>query len=177
MSAATGWEGILEPGEEILWQGRPDAEIRWSDLRPQKLVFGLFYAGFAVFWMVAAGGMVWGGPMGGGPFALFPLFGIPFLLIGLNIMGGHVIWDAYKRGRTWYTLTDRRAFAATAVLGIKRLRAVRIEEATPAEMTADVPPSLRIGPRVGEMVVFEHAPGARDAFRHLRGIQARLRRA
>ena len=173
----SGWEGILEPGEEILWQGRPDAAPRWGDLKPRRVLFGLFYAGFALFWMAMAGGMVWGGPMGGGPFALFPLFGIPFLIVGLNVMGGHVIWDAFRRARTWYTVSDRRAFVATNLFGLKRLKGVRVNADTPMELSGDVPPSLRVGPRMGDRVVFEHVADARDAFRHLRAVQARSRRA
>ena len=57
MSGATapaGWEGILDPGERILWQGRPVPGIVW---RPQQMVtflFGLAFAGFALFWMLMA---------------------------------------------------------------------------------------------------------------------------
>ena len=176
-AAASGWEGILEQGETILWQGRPDTAVDLLQIKSFNVLFGLAYAGFALFWMSMSAAMVWSGPMGGGPFALFPLFGLPFFVIGLNVMGGKVFWDAYRRRRTWYTLTDRRAFEATSLFGIRRLRSVPVEAATPVERL-DVPPdSIRIGPHVGDKVIFQRLPDMSEPYRHLRAIRARSRRA
>ena len=141
------------------------------------MIFGLAYAGFAVFWMTMSASMVWGSPLGAGPFALFPLFGLPFFVIGLNVMGGKVFWDAYRRARTWYTLTDRRAFVATALFGIRRLRSVPVEAMTPVERVDSPADSIRVGPHVGDKVVFERLSDMSEPYRHLRGVKARLRRA
>ena len=98
-----GWEGILQPGERILWQGRPD---RAFALKPQhilSLIFGLVFAGFALVWMVMAaraGGLFWS-------------FGLIHFAVGLGLaIGPPLAWMIRRRG-TWYTLTDRRAFIAT----------------------------------------------------------------
>jgi hypothetical protein len=112
-----GWEDILQKGERILWQGRPERGIAWSELVDPKTPFGLFFAGFAAFWIYTAASMGRGTGIGG----VFPLFGIPFLLVGLHLAFGRVFWSAYARGRTHYTLTDRTAFIATEVMGRRRL--------------------------------------------------------
>ena len=50
-----GWEGILQPGEQILWQGQPRAGDRMGTLsimRASSLVW--FFGGFAAFWILMA---------------------------------------------------------------------------------------------------------------------------
>lgn len=112
-----GWEGILQPGERILWQGRPAAGFRGADLLDKRTPFGLAVAGFALFWMATAAAMAGPGPFGWA----FPLFGLPFLLIGLNMAVGQPLRDALRRRGTFYTLTDRAAFIATQGPGARRL--------------------------------------------------------
>lgn len=103
MTAAPGWEGILDAGERILWQGRPDGGFRFKPGNIATFVFGLLFAGFAVFWMVmasAAGGGFW-------------MFGLIHFAVGIGLSFGAIFWGTYRRNRTWYTLSDRRAFIAT----------------------------------------------------------------
>lgn len=98
-----GWEGILDPDERILWQGRPDPGFRMDLARVFPAVFGLFFAGFATFWMVMAsraGGIFW-------------MFGLLFFFVGLGMILSSIFGDTIKRRGSWYTLTDRRAFIAT----------------------------------------------------------------
>ncbi|MGP6087236.1 aspartate carbamoyltransferase catalytic subunit [Antarctobacter jejuensis] len=100
-----GWEGLLDPGERILWQGRPGAAVRIGTGDIILMVFGIFFAGFALFWMVTAsqaGGIFW-------------LFGLIHFCVGLGIILWPVLGRPYLRRHTWYTLTDRRAFIATDV--------------------------------------------------------------
>ena len=143
MSAAPpGWEGILENGEEILWQGRPDSRVSFHDLRPMQVVTGLFFTGFALFWIFQAARIT---SMGNAPWfaRLFPLFGIPFVLAGLNMLGGSALLDAYKRRYTWYTLTNRRAFVATDVPLLGRgLKSWDITPATEIEFDGRDPGTL-----------------------------------
>ena len=66
-------------------------------------VFGLIFAGFALIWMglaASAGGYFW-------------MFGLLHFCVGLGIMLAGPLGGAFVRRRTWYTLTDRRAFVAT----------------------------------------------------------------
>ena len=118
-----GWEGILDEGEQILWQGRPDPRLRVGDFFGFRLFFALFFTGFAVLWISAAR---WMNP--GDGFDFFPLFGVPFVLIGLYMMIGAPIWDAHLRRNTWYTLTDRAAFIATDLRGKRKLERYGLED-------------------------------------------------
>ena len=97
----------LFEGEKVLWTGKPI-----SGAAPNKLmlipstIFGMFFAGFACFWM-------WGAATGmgrghGAPIP-FVLFGLPFLLVGLGVAFGPWIFPAIKARNTTYVLTDRRA--------------------------------------------------------------------
>jgi hypothetical protein len=99
-----GWEGILSPGERILWQGRPNARFT---LRGHSLAL-VFVGG--VFTAVALLFIAVGIAVGDLIFALFPLI---HLGAGLAMMIGPPLFGAHARRNTWYTLTDRRAVIAT----------------------------------------------------------------
>ena len=125
--APDGWEDILSPGETILWHGRPDSRIAWKGLLSLRSLHGAAFAAFALFWMLQASRVTGfmtefrltsaqGEPMGGFS-GYFPYFGLIFLAAGLYTMVGRLVWDAMKRRRTWYTLTDRAAYIATDLLG------------------------------------------------------------
>lgn len=97
----------LAPGERLLWSGRP-----------QKLhapggmgrIFAVFFLGFACFWELMALQTL---SLGAGLIGIiFPLFGIPFILVGLkmlfpNLLGGRRIQN------TVYAITDQRALIVT----------------------------------------------------------------
>jgi hypothetical protein len=129
-----GWEDIFDDDETIVWQGRPDTVVVWSNLLSFESIFGLVFAGFAVFWlsnvlpMLGIGSGVFGSAFArhSGPpliFSLiFPTVGIAFVFIGLYMVIGRLFWDAYLRGRTWYTLSTRAAYIATEVWGKRRLK-------------------------------------------------------
>lgn len=165
-----GWEGILDPGERILWQGRPVPGIVWKPLHFMTMGFGLMFAGFALVWMIMAAQ----GPPG------FWMFGLGHFSIGLGIAFGPPLWGAYKRARTWYTLTDRRAFIATdlPVFG-RRLQSWPIDEDTVLEFEDDEPGSIwfatrRVRTKSGTRTVkigFERVSGARDLFSLIRKVQ------
>ncbi|MGY3437856.1 MULTISPECIES: aspartate carbamoyltransferase catalytic subunit [unclassified Marinovum] len=99
----SGWDGLLNPGETITWQGRPDPAFALTGGMIVQGVFGLFFAGFAVVWMVLAAG----GPSG------FWMFGLLHFSVGLGIGAHGLVWPTYRRRHTWYTLTTERAFIAT----------------------------------------------------------------
>ena len=101
--SATGWEQILDKGEKILWQGRPDISIHFKPANIVPMIFGGIFAGFAVFWMVMAastGGFFW-------------MFGLLHFAVGMMLAVGPLLWGPYKRAHTWYTLTNRRAIIST----------------------------------------------------------------
>jgi hypothetical protein len=65
---------------------------------------------FAAFWIIMASGMTKGVPRSLGPWMLFPLFGIPFLLVGLGVMLGP-LWVYLGARKTVYAVTEKRALA------------------------------------------------------------------
>jgi len=134
--APPGWEGLLDPGERILWQGRPDGTVV---LRPRNIalfLFGLAFAGFALFWMVMAaqaGGMFWA-------------FGLIHFSVGLALSFGAIFWSAFRRRHSWYTLTDRRAFIATDLpLKGKQLKSYPITDDTALRYDQGQPASVWFG--------------------------------
>lgn len=100
--STSGWEGILNKDEKILWQGRPEGGYYLKPGNIPTFGFGLVFAGFALFWMIMAA-------QGGGGFWMF---GLIHFSIGIGMSFGAVFYSAYKRRNSWYTLTDSRAFIA-----------------------------------------------------------------
>lgn len=105
----------LEPSEQLLWVGQPHPG-RFGRMAIPLVLFGIPWTAFAVFWVaMASGPMFFGaggannaGPGVGGFFVCFPLFGLPFILIGLFFLTSPY-WLRRKAKRTCYALTDRRA--------------------------------------------------------------------
>ncbi|MGA9139556.1 MAG: PH domain-containing protein [Methanocella sp.] len=106
---------MLSPGEKLLWSGQPPGKLlvfRASDLA--LMPFALFWTGFSLLWEFAA----LAGVLSGGfdLFSLcFPLFGVPFVLIGVYLLFGRFVMDVVTRRRTYYALTDRRVFVLTTL--------------------------------------------------------------
>ena len=133
MSVPAGWEGILEEGEKILWQGRPDGRLRPGLRQLGGALFGLVFAGFALFWMLMAaaeGGSFW-------------IYGLGHFALGMALAVGPIAYDVIRRRRTWYTLTDRRAFIATDMpLVGRRLAFYPIRPDSPVRLLQTRPPSV-----------------------------------
>ena len=96
----------LREDEELRWSGQPQVG-RFVLKSLPILLFGIPFAGFAVFWICAASGFKIPDFSEGG-FSLFPLFGIPFLLIGLGMLSAP-FWAARKAKKTIYAVTNQRA--------------------------------------------------------------------
>ncbi len=128
-----GWEGILAEGETVLWQGQPDGALAMDWSRADEAGMGAFFVLFSLVWMggaAQAGGFFW-------------MFGLIFFGIGLwNALGPNLL-DTLARRRTWYSLTDRRAFIATDLPGQgRRLAAHPIVDATMIEIDLPGPDGL-----------------------------------
>lgn len=172
MTGQAGWDGILDPGEEILWQGRPDPGFAIPPGNIGKAVFGMFFAGFATFWMVMAS-------MAPGPFWMF---GLIFFFAGLGIIAEALILPTYRRRNTWYTLTNQRAFIASRSLtGARKLDAHPVTEQTRLSLSdghlgavhfAEEVKHSRNG-TIRTAIGFERIPDAREVYALLRQIQRR----
>lgn len=105
----------LDPGERLLWSGAPVAAIKFTPRDILSSLFSLFLLGFALFWIGGAGTGLWTGEWRGESgfqrwmMFLFPLFGVPFVLVSAYYAFGRFPLDARRRARTRLGLTDRRA--------------------------------------------------------------------
>jgi len=138
MSNRDGWEGILDPDERIIWQGQPDGKFRLRAKNIAISIFGLFFFGFSVTGLVMASMAT---ASQGRTYVMFPLFSAPFVLIGLYLVVGIHWFDALRRRKTHYTLTDKRAFIATNFLG-KRLQSYPIDNETVLDFRPGTPGTL-----------------------------------
>ena len=80
----TGWDGILDDDEAIVWQGRPDGKVVFRPGNIIGFLFGLAFAIFALFWMIlaaSAGGFFWA-------------FGLIHFSVGIGISFGALFWSA-----------------------------------------------------------------------------------
>lgn len=90
--------------ERITWMAQPRAGRLARQTIPIVL-FASFWTAFSCYWLVGALGAVTQGPTGYE--RLFPLFGLPFLLIGLGMLSSP-LWALRRARRTVYLVTDRR---------------------------------------------------------------------
>lgn len=120
----------LDHGEQLLWVGQPDPR-RFARVALPIVFFGIPWTAFSIFWTVMAFIGV-GGGQGAGPGIgwFFPLFGVPFVLIGLGMLSSP-FWLRRKAKRTCYALTNRRAILWEARLfGSMEVRSYRPEHLT-----------------------------------------------
>jgi hypothetical protein len=97
----------LEPGEKVVWEGRPNPNRMMLKAMPIML-FGIPFLSFSIFWMAMAGGIVVAKGPRLGPQTFFVLFGLPFVLVGLGMVTSPLLFR-WKATRTAYVVTDRRA--------------------------------------------------------------------
>ncbi len=109
----------LRRGEHAVWTERP-APMARARSRLKIFLFGIPFFCFAVFWTATAA-------QSGD--ALFPLFGIPFMVIGAGLLLAPM-WS-YWEARNWliYAITDQR------ILIIRTFPRHKVESFEPADIT------------------------------------------
>lgn len=119
--------GTLDAGERLLWSGQPATGIRFRTADWYMIPFSLLWGGFAIFWEVMA--FQDKAPL------FFRFWGMPFVLVGLYLIAGRFIWDARRRARTSYAVTDRRLLLVsgsrsqvTTSLSLRTLPAITLAE-------------------------------------------------
>lgn len=95
----------LQNREKIEWVGQPQPGP-YAAHSIKILVFAIPWTIFALFWMAAAADFKM--PDFKEPADFFPLFGIPFILIGLVLMT-RPITDYFKAHKIVYVITNHRA--------------------------------------------------------------------
>ncbi len=109
----------LRRGERALWTERPSPLAR-ARSRLKIFLFGIPFFCFAVFWTTTAS-------QSGDP--IFPLFGIPFMVIGAGLLLSPM-WS-YWEARNWlvYAITDQR------ILIIRTFPRHKVESFEPSDIT------------------------------------------
>ncbi|MDF0601059.1 aspartate carbamoyltransferase catalytic subunit [Psychromarinibacter sp. C21-152] len=167
-----GWEGILDAGERILWQGRPGTSVVWKASHILTSLFGVVFAGFAVFWMVMASQAPGG----------FWMFGLIHFAVGVGLAIGPPVWSAWTRRHTWYTLTDRRAFIATDLpLQGRKLKSYEIGPDTTIDYEAGERSNIYFAHEYKRTkngsrrvpIGFERIPDGAEVYRLIRQVQSR----
>lgn len=105
----------LLPGESIQWTGQPNPSIVFHRDDWVAIPFSLLWGGFAIFWFLTASGLLHlpsSKPNHG--FQIFGLiWGTPFVLMGQYFIWGRFVHERWKKKRTYYALTNRRALIVT----------------------------------------------------------------
>jgi hypothetical protein len=108
------FDSILDSGETLLWSGQPKQGLRLRASDAYMIPFSLMWGGFAIFWETMALAIPRGTKAGDEPHDagliawFFPLWGIPFVAMGLYIIFGRFFYDAAVRKKTFYAITNQR---------------------------------------------------------------------
>jgi hypothetical protein len=100
-------ERQLEPGERIVWMEQPIPRF-FTPQSTATFLFGIPFTAFALFWIYTAASGFRRSDPSKAPSGAFPLFGVPFILIGIALMLSP-LWARRKAFKTVYVITDRRA--------------------------------------------------------------------
>ena len=110
---------VLQPGEHILWSGRPDPHVNFTAADAYLVPFYVIWTGFAAF-------MFFGfqsSPDAGFAVAI-PLL---FMVIGIYFVFGRFVVKAAGKRRTAYAVTDRRVLvvrggnvAESPIIGVQK---------------------------------------------------------
>ena len=113
------FEDDLLKDEQVLWAGQPDPKVIFTGADIFLVPFSLLWGGFAIFWEFMASTGVANAQIKQhqGPIWFFPLFGIPFVLMGLYFIFGRFIYKAWRKRNTYYAVTNKRVIVLTKGMG------------------------------------------------------------
>ena len=135
----------LDPGERLLWSGQPRGGVRLRGQDVFLIPFSLLWGGFAIFWEVMA---TWSVSKSHQPVAyFFPLFGLPFVAIGLYIIFGRFYVDALQRERTFYGVTNDRIIILSGLFS-RQSKSLQLRTLTDVSLTerSDGSGTITFGP-------------------------------
>jgi hypothetical protein len=127
---ATSFSGVysdvlaqLQPellaGESLLWSGQPLKKVIFHQRDLFAIPFSLLWGGFAIFWEWGVTDHFGGSPHGHPAPALFALWGIPFVVMGQYLIWGRFVYTAWKKGKTYYGVTNKRIIVISDGFGRK----------------------------------------------------------
>jgi hypothetical protein len=106
--------GVIHPGEKVLWSGMPEKSRIFS-------TEDLFYIPFSLIWLALA--LTWEA----GVFKIFYsshdsvrllmlAFGAVFIIIGIYLLAGRIIYRFYLNRNTYYAVLDKRVVIVKDVI-------------------------------------------------------------
>src|SRR5215831_14428924 len=142
----------LDAGEKLLWAGRPRQGIFFRPSDALLIPFSLIWGGFAIFWEATAL-YATSRPHSDAPDFIrfiFPLWGLPFVAIGLYLIFGRFFVDRAQRAKTAYGITDRRVIIRSGIFSrtTKSLNLRTLSDVTLAERS-DGSGTITLGPTSG----------------------------
>lgn len=100
----------LMSGESIQWTGQPNPSVVLHREDWLAIPFSLMWGGFAIFWLLGASGVWNWTSKPSQPFQIFGvIWGTPFVVVGQYLIWGRFIYARWRKNRTYYALTNRRA--------------------------------------------------------------------
>lgn len=140
-TATHALQQYLDHNEHLIWTGKPKKGIIFRPSDIFFIPFSILWCSFAIFWFTTA-------LISGAPF-FFALFGIVFVILGLNFVFGRFIIDAKHRANSIYGLTEHRVIIKSGIftssiksLNIKTISDIQYEEKSDGSGT------ITIGPRI-----------------------------
>jgi hypothetical protein len=94
------FQGRLLRDEKVVWWGQPAQGFLLTSRDWLLVPFGLLWAGFVIFWE-------WN-VLGTNAPVFMKIWGAPFVLVGLYLLAGRFVLDAWIRGGTYYAVTNQR---------------------------------------------------------------------
>ncbi len=96
---------VAPDGESVVWFGQPNP-LRLALTALPVFLFAVPWTAFAIFWTFGAAGFKFPPDFSGGIFSYFPLFGLPFVLIGIAMLLSPLFVYA-KAFHTIYIITNK----------------------------------------------------------------------
>ncbi|MEL7166658.1 MAG: hypothetical protein AAGL96_14400 [Pseudomonadota bacterium] len=116
------WQGLLDPDERIIWQGQPSRRVQLEFESVFSVIFMAVWTGIPLFALITQ------------PGSAVLIIPVLFVGIGAYFFVGQHFWAAFQRRRTFYTLTNTRAFIGHAALTGRTLDSYPITQDTPLQL-------------------------------------------
>lgn len=122
----------LDSGEKLIWADMPKQGVIFRGFDVFMIPFSLLWGGFAIFWEIMALSIP--NEEAGAAGYVFPLFGIPFVLIGLYLIFGRFVHDSKRRANTFYGLTNQRAIMISGLFN-KEVKSLNLASLSDVSLT------------------------------------------
>lgn len=100
------FSGRLMRGERMVWSGHPSQGVIFTTYDIFLIPFSILWCGFAIFWTFGVSTVKAPG--------FFTLWGLMFVAVGLYMVFGRFIFDAWIRRGIGYAITNHRVLIARA---------------------------------------------------------------